>query len=154
MKQGSAKTWASTIVKDALKTTVPNFGTFPDFVVKFKAAFIHADVESEAQHWLVTAHVSKELSLEDYITDFKNHVALCGATEEKMLIDLFASGIQPSLMTCILSMDMIPTTLNEWYTKAAHFKSQWDRAKSLRSRHQLSSLHFKATPPKRKQKPP
>ena len=70
-----------TIVKDALKTAIPNFGTFPDFVTKFKAAFIHADVENEARHWLVTAHVSKELSLKDYITDFQNHIALCRATE-------------------------------------------------------------------------
>ena len=126
MKQGSAKTWASTIIKEALKTTTPNFGTFPTFVAKFQAAFIHADVESEARDWLVSAHVSKELTLENYITEFKNHVALSGATEEKMLIDLFASGIQPALMTQILSMDTIPTTLNEWYTKAAHFKSRWD----------------------------
>ena len=71
-----------------------------------------------------------------------------------MLIDLFASGIQPALMTRILSMDTIPTTLAEWYTKAAHFKSQWDRAKSLKSRHQFSSFNFRTSQPKRESKPP
>ena len=31
-------------------------------------------------------------------------------------------------------MDTVPTTISDWYTRAIHFKTQWDRADAIASR--------------------
>ena len=37
-------------------------------------------------------------------------------------------------MNRIYGMDTVPTTINEWYTRAVHFKTQWDRADAIASK--------------------
>ena len=61
-------------------------------------SFIHIDVKNEAIAWLTTTTVTKNLPLGDYISQFKNHVALSEITHEDTLINFFSRGIPTPLM--------------------------------------------------------
>ena len=82
IKEGSAATWASTFTRKALSVTLPTLGTWNDFTVKFKTSFIHIDVKNEAITWLTNMAVSNKLPLGDYISQFKNQVALSEITHK------------------------------------------------------------------------
>ena len=130
MKEGSAATWASTFTKKALALTPPTLGTWTSFYSDFKTSFIHIDVKNEAIAWLTTTCVSKNLPLGDYISQFKNHITLSKINKDA-LINFFSRGIPISLMKQIYAMDTVPTKINDWYTCAVHFKTQWDRADAI-----------------------
>ena len=98
MKEGSAATWASTVTKKALALSPPNLGRWEDFVREFKTAFIHIDIKNEAIGWLTNTIVSPKLPLGDYISQFKNQVAISEITHEDTLINFFSRGIPPALM--------------------------------------------------------
>ena len=42
-------------------------------------------------------------------------------------------------MCRIMSMDTVPSTINEWYKKAVAFQTQWDRADDIAKRNSKSS---------------
>jgi hypothetical protein len=128
MKSGSAQTWASTYMQKVLARSPPSFDAFADTVTAITEAFIHGDAQNEAINWLANTRVSAKLPLTDYISQFKNNVALSKVTDENVLITFFAKGITTSMMRRIYSMDTAPTTIDQWYTKAVHFKNQWDKA--------------------------
>ena len=115
MKEGSATIWASTFTKKALSLSTPSLGTWTAFHDNFKTSFIHIDVKNEAIAWLTTTSITKNLLLGDYISQFKNHVALSEITHEDTLINFFSRGIPAPLMKQIYGMDTVPTTINEWY---------------------------------------
>ena len=65
MKEGSARTWASTATKHAFAKTPADFGTWTAFFTNFKTSFVHANVKNEAIAWLTTTTVAKNLQLGD-----------------------------------------------------------------------------------------
>ena len=129
MKEGSAAMWASTFTKKTL--AIQSLGTWTSFYTDFKTSFIHIDVKNEAITWLTTTSVTKSLPLGDYISQFKNNVALSEITHEDTLISFFSRNIPTSLMKQIYGMDMDPTKVNDWYSWAIHFKTRWDRADAI-----------------------
>ena len=133
MKEGSASTWASTATKHALAKTPADCRTWGTFLADFKTLCVHADVKNEAIAWLTTTTIAKNLQLGDYISQFKNNAALSEINNDDALINFFSQGIPASLMRRIYSMDTIPTTMQEWYTRAIHFKTQWDKADTVTS---------------------
>ena len=116
MKEGLAAIWASIFTKKALALTIPTLETWTAFLANFKTSFIHIDVKNKAVAWLTTTSVTKNLPLGDYISQFKNHVALSEITHEDTLINFFSRGIPAPLMKQIYGMDTVPPTINEWYT--------------------------------------
>ena len=53
------------------------------------------------------------------------------------------------MMRRIMSMDTIPTTIDEWYKKAIAFQTQWERADDITRRNSKSShqtYHFFSSP--------
>lgn len=141
--ENSARVWSSTYIQTSLGHNPVNFGTFLTFTTEFKALFIHEDTKSNAITWLTTTKVTEELPLNKYISLFQNKVATSKITDQGVLINYFAVGINPSLMCWIMSMDTVPTTIEEWYNKAIHFKTQWERADVLDNRKGLSTLQPK-----------
>ena len=131
MKEGSATTWASTIAKQALVKIPADFGSWANFLTDFNTSFIYADVKNKAIAWLTTTTVNKTLQLRDYISQFKNNTALSEINNDDTLINFFSQGIPTSLMRRIYSMDTVPTTIQGWYTRAIHFKTQWEKANTV-----------------------
>lgn len=150
MTENSAKVWSSTFIQTALGRNPVSFGTTENFNAEFKTSFIHEDTKSNAITWLTATKVSKELPLNEYISSFQNKVAISEITDQGVLINYFAVGINPSLMRRIMSMDTVPTTIEGWYTKAIHFKNQWERADVLDTRRKtFNSPHQKTYTPHR-----
>ena len=79
-------------------------------------------------------------SLTEYVSTFKNHVALANISDANVLIVYFSAGIPPPLMCCIMSMDTVPSTINDWYKKAIAFQTQWERADDI-ARRNLKTSH-------------
>ena len=78
-------------------------------------------------------------SLTEYISTFKNHIALANISNPNVLIGYFSAGIPPPLMRRIMSMDTVPSTIDEWYKKAIAFQTQWERADDIAKRNSRSS---------------
>ena len=78
-------------------------------------------------NWLSTTHMDSGEQLQDYINKFKLNVVHTKYNEIKdtaTLISYFKTGIPTWIMQCIQGMDTVPTTINGWYDKAAHFHLQ------------------------------
>ena len=153
MKEGSAATWASTIMKKALALNPPTLGDWTTSTNEFKMSFIHIDVKNEAIAWLTNNIVLNKLPLRDYISQFKNQVALREITHEDTLINFFSRGLPPSLVKRIYRMDTVPTKIDDWYTRAINFKTQWDRADAIAHKKpynpyptQRTNTHVQPTP--------
>ena len=71
-------------------------------------------MKNEAITWLTNTTVSNKLPLKDYISQFKNQVALSKITHEDTLINFFSRGLPPSLMKRIYGMDTVPMKIDEW----------------------------------------
>ena len=66
-------------------------------------------------------------------------VALANISDPNILIGYFSAGIPPPLMHRIMSMDTVPSTINEWYKKAVAFQTQWERADDIAKRNTKAS---------------
>ena len=146
MTKGSALTWAVTFRQSAIYGTSFSLGTFADFVTKFNTMFKHHDVTGNVISWLSTQRMEKNKknnsyspSLTEYISTFKNHVALANISDPNVLIGYFSAGIPPPLMCRIMSMDTVTSTIEEWYKKAIAFQTQWEQADDIAKRNSKSS---------------
>ena len=143
MTKGSALTWAATFRENSVDPTgTVTLGTYAEFVAKFNEDFKQRDTTGTAIAWLTTKRMIPRKDrtytppLNQYISEFQNHVAQANIKDPNVLIGYFSAGIPPSLMRRIMSMDTVPTTIQEWYSKAIHFQTQWERAEEISRRNQ------------------
>ena len=157
MTKGSALTWATTFRQNTITGTTIAMGTFSDFVTKFETAFKHHDVTGTAITWLSTKRMTKgknntySPTLIEYISHFKNYSALASITNQNVLIGYFSAGIPSPLMHWVMSMDTVPSTINNWYKKAISFQTQWEGAEEVSKRNSKpahQSYHSFSTPAK------
>ena len=121
MKKGSALGWATTFTSNAINNK--KFETFTNFKNSLTKAFLTTDLKAKALAHLQSIAQTKDKIL-PYINEFKIAAHLSGIVNQTVLISLFAEGLNPALMHHIYSMDSIPSTINEWYTKAERFQAQ------------------------------
>ena len=161
MTKGSALTWAATFWENSVNTTgTITLGTYMNFIAKFNKDFKQRDVTGTAIAWLTTKQMilKKDLTysppLNQYVSEFQNHIAQANIKDPNVLIGYFSAGIPPFLMWRIMSMDTVPTTIQKWYSKAIHFQTQWERAEEISKRNQRPTQHsyqsFTPTPSRAK----
>ena len=133
MTKGSALTWAATFRENSVDVTgTVTLGTYVNFITKFNEDFKQRDIAGTAIAWLTTKRMilKKDQTysppLNQYISEFQNHVTQANIKDPNVLIGYFSARIPPSLMQQIMFMDTIPTTIQEWYFKAIHFQTQWE----------------------------
>ena len=157
MTKGSALTWATTFRQNAISGTIITIGTFSSFVTKFESAFKHHDTTGPAIAWLSTKRMTKgknntySPTLVEYVSHFKNYCSLAEITDQNVLIGYFSAGIPSPLMRRIMSMDTVPTTIDNWYEKAISFQTQWERADEISKRNSKTthqSYHSFTSPTK------
>ena len=164
MTKGSALTWTTTFQENSIDATgTITLGTYPNFIARFNEDFKQRDVTGTTIAWLTTKRMvlKKDQTysppLNQYVLEFQNHVAWANIKDPNILIGYFSAGIPPSLMQQIMSMDTMPTTIQEWYSKAIHFQTQWERAEEISTRNQhpiqQSYQPFTSTPPSRAKDP-
>ena len=155
MTKGSALTWTATFQTNCISGTTISFGSFTDFVSAFETSFKQRDVTGTTVAWLTTTRMTKRrdgtysLSLTNYISTFHNNVALATITDHNILIGYFSTSIPPFLMKRIMSMDTVPSKVDEWYSKAIHFQTQWERAEeiTLRNRQPIKGTYHSFSSP-------
>ena len=69
-----------------------------------------------------------------YIATFQNHIAQSRITDHNVLIGFFSAGIPSRLMKSIYSMEMVPTTIDNWHKKALTFQTHYKRAREVEQR--------------------
>ena len=129
--KGSALTWAATFQENSIDATgTITLGTYSNFVAKFKTSSKGTSLElllpgSPPNKWSSrrTEHIPP---LDQYVSEFKNHVTQANIKDPNILIGYFSARIFPFLMGRIMSTDTISTTIQEWYSKAIHFQTQWE----------------------------
>ena len=143
MTKGPALTWAATFRENSVDSTgTVTLGTYGDFIAKFNEDFKQRDTTGTAIAWLTTKRMVPKKDrtysppLNQYISEFQNHVARANIKDPNVLIGYFSAGIPPTLMRRIMSMDTVPTTIQEWYSKAIHFQMQWEQAEEISKRNQ------------------
>ena len=148
MTKGSALTWAATFCENAIDATgIITLGTYSDFITKFNKAFKQRDITGTAIAWLTTKWMvlKKDWTyshpLNQYISEFQNHIVQADIKGSNVLIGYFLAGIPPFLMWHIMSMDTVPSTIQEWYSKAIHFQIQWEWAEEISKRNQCPAQH-------------
>ena len=108
-----------------------SMGTFEDFVKEFRATFEHHNVVGNAISWLTHKRMTSknngtfEPPLTMYIAAFQNHVAQSKITDHNILIRFFSARIPSGLMKSIYFMEMVPTTIDDWYKKALTFQTHY-----------------------------
>ena len=65
-------------------------------------------------------------TLIEYVSHSKNYSSLTGITDQNVCIRYFSARIPSPLMRHIMSMDTVPSTINDWYKKAISFQTQWE----------------------------
>ena len=137
MTKGSAVTWVTTLQTSCISGMTILFGSFTDFVTAFETSFKQRDMTSTAMAWLTTTRMTRKQDssynppLTKYISTFQNNIALATITDHNVLIGYFSAGISPPLMKRIMTMDTVPTKVEEWYSKAIHFQIQWEQAEAI-----------------------
>ncbi|KAF8547102.1 hypothetical protein OG21DRAFT_1425462, partial [Imleria badia] len=75
-----------------------------------------------------------------YITNFQNLIARAGTTDPVTLIDQFSLGLDPQIVTMILSMATIPTTIDTWINQSKVFHMQKMHIKAIKGRNTAPSF--------------
>ena len=52
-------------------------------------------------------------------------------TDKTALIEYFMEGLKPKLLEKIYSLQMIPTTIENWYSHACQFDNQWSQVQEI-----------------------
>ena len=149
MTKGSALTWAATFWENSVNATgTVILGTYVNFIAKFNKDFKQRDVTEAAIAWLTTKRMvlkkdrAYSSPLNQYVAELQNHATWANIKDPNVLIRYFSTGIPPSLMRRIMSMDTILTTIQEWYSKAIHFQTQWEWAEEISKRNQCPTQHL------------
>ena len=104
MTKGSALTWAATYQENSVDATgTVTLGIYVNFITKFNEDFKQRDVTGTAIAWLTTKRMilKKDQTysppLNQYISEFQNHVTQANIKDPNVLIGYFFAGIPPSL---------------------------------------------------------
>jgi retrotransposon gag protein len=142
MTGGTAAAWKSSFVKRALAINPANFGTYANFETEVKTAFSPVQAAESAR--IKLRNLKQEKSLDDYIAKFRIYSAQSGLIGDVILIEYFMQGLHPRLLDRILGMDTVPTTLDDWFAKAAKFDANYHRAKAISGRIRASFTERKS----------
>ena len=141
MSEGRGASFAEMWYDRMADTSLPNNQkTFDKFTENFETTFYPFDTKATARLDLskliqkTTRHPDGTTNdgFQQYITDFQNLASKAGITDNVTLIDQFSLGVDQRIATMILSMSIIPTTINKWIEKAKTFHAQKMHIQALR----------------------
>ena len=118
-----------------------NYGTAAQFTQDLKNAFKETNKKHNALHEL--RHIKQGSdTIDDFNNMFKLLVSQTKITDDLTLVDAYRDVIKPQIAHQILMMENIPTTINDWYEKAATFDNNYRRlTKQIRKFKPKSSSH-------------
>lgn len=128
LKGGSAGPWKISFIEGH----PTSYGTWDDFKKTFKDTF--GTIDHEAKNRLALMNLKQgNTSADDHIVKFRTLLARSGIKENLAQTTLFQTSLNDALRAKIYSHDPLPTTIEEWYTKASTLDHQWQFANSMKN---------------------
>ena len=148
LKKGTALTWKESWAQEKLATTTPDLGTFTDFKNELKKAFSAADTEGDARAKLRQLRQGKN-PVDEYVAEFRILAGKAKMKDDKALTEYFMEGINTGILQKIFASETLPTTIEEWYTRASKHDAQYRRVQEILERRKGSSSTTSNTNQKR-----
>ena len=82
--------------------------------------------------------------LKSYISTFQNNTTHAGIMDHNVLISFFTARISTPLMKQIMSLNIVPDKIDDWYSKATHFQNQWNHAEQIAQWSRRSAQTFQS----------
>ena len=101
------------------------------FLAKLRASFAEPHRKENALRTLQHLRQGKE-SVDNHNVNFRLLVEKAGLNlthNNDILINMYMNSLQPRIKERIITMDQVPTTIEEWYQRAAYFANAFDRLK-------------------------
>ena len=103
-----------------------DYGTTAQFTLNLQNAFKETNKKHNALYEL--RHIKQGSdTIDDFNNKFKLLVSQTKITDDLTLVDAYRDAIKPQIARQILMMENVPTTINNWYEKAATFDNNYHR---------------------------
>ena len=135
MQEGPAGEWATHCTTQARAAT--NYGTWDEFQDSFKQAFISQDDAAVARN-LLFQYKQEEKSITEYKNEFWALAQYAGITDFASLSQLYKNGLRPPILSMLMSLDMVPTSMEDTTIGAVTTKGLY--AKSLDIKRILATI--------------
>ena len=135
MTEDTATSWVQNKYDEAHKQVVKEDGTFErykgygewtNFEDDFRKSFSYLENEVIGRGKLRSLRQGNN-SVNEYIAQFTSLKQQAKLKDHVSLIEWFTDGLNPALTLRIYMMEKVPTTIEEWMTRASLFESNWRR---------------------------
>ena len=72
--------------------------------------------------------------MDEYTSQFRVLAGKAKITDNKTLIEYFMEGINQGILAKIFGMETLPTTIDQWYTRASKFDTAYRRLQEISDR--------------------
>ena len=105
------------------------FGSWADFVKKFKEAFTPLNPVDNA---ITQMKALKQTgTADDYVAAFRPLAICSGINEVAVVSDYFLSGLSKGLVRSIMSVEKLPTDMDAYYALATRLDLQWRKGQEI-----------------------
>jgi len=139
MNDGDAGAWKEEFLarKIAAANTAGDdvtFGTWTAFRTALSDSFSPFDAPGDALSEMRSLKMGQDASIDEHVAKFKILVSQTGLGDSAALVDFFRETLPTGLQRQILTSDPPPTTLTQWYDKAARYHNNWRRMQRILGR--------------------
>src|SRR5882757_5915973 len=139
MNDGDAGAWKEEFlarkIEDANRRADDvTFGTWAAFRTALDDFFKPFDAPGDALSEMRNLKMGQDASINEHVVKFKILVSQSGLGDSAALADFFRETLPTGLQRQILTSDPPPTTLAQWYDKAARYHNNWRRMQRILGR--------------------
>jgi len=151
MNEGEAEMWKEQFIENAFEKGINNerpFGTFTQFLSDLRTSFKPFDEASNALAELRALKHSTMGKIDEHISKFKqllHRTRLDKSASQDAVIEFFRESLTPQLHRRILNADEPPTTLLDWYKRAAQYDAQMKKIQKIFQKTNPSQTQTKTT---------
>jgi len=139
MNDGDAGAWKEEFL--ARKIAIANaadddvtFGSWTAFRTALNDSFKPFDAPGDALSEIRHLKMGQDASIDEHVAKFKILVSQTELGDSAALVDFFRETLPTGLQRQILTTEHPPTTLSEWYEKAARYHNNWRRMQRILGR--------------------
>ena len=129
MVGGAAGAFREAYLEKALRDNGPSFGTWEEFQKEFMVAFEPLNPVDDA---ITEMKALKQTgTADDYVAAFRPLAIRSGIKEVAVLADYFLTGLTSGLTKSIMTVEKLPTTMDNYYHLATRLDLQWRKGLEL-----------------------
>ena len=134
---GEAQKWKEQFIRSITNNQLMTFPTFGEFMTKLQDAFKAVNPIDTAMQKLALLQQGNR-PVEELITDFRlligdARLSTDSPSDQIHLIKMFMTCLNPQLKKKVIFGDIVPKTIEDWYTKAIQYDSNYRLAQALQA---------------------